>query len=97
MNKNILKYIANCTLHCREKAKVQSYSLQVAGIPDRPLDKIAINLVTECATLTLGNKHTLTITDYLAGWPEAFPLPDKSIDIIELTFLNHYLPVHMCP
>ena len=27
MNKDIRKYIANCTLCCREKAKVQAYSL----------------------------------------------------------------------
>ena len=29
MNKDIRKYIANCTLWCREKAKVQSYLLQM--------------------------------------------------------------------
>ena len=32
MNKNIRKYIANCTLCCREKAKVQSYPLQMMEI-----------------------------------------------------------------
>ena len=34
MNKNIRKYIANCTLCCREKAKVQSYPLQMTEIPE---------------------------------------------------------------
>ena len=33
MNKNIRKYIANLTLCCREKAKVQSYPLQMTEIP----------------------------------------------------------------
>ena len=45
MNKDIRKYIANCTLCCREKAKVQAYPLQVTEIPDRPFDKIAMDLV----------------------------------------------------
>ena len=66
-------------------------------IPDRPFDKIAINLVTECKTSTSGNKHILTIIDHLTGWPDAFPIPDKSADTIVTTFVNEYLPVHMCP
>ena len=97
MNKNIQKYIANCTLFWREKAKVQSYPLQMTEIPDRPFEKIAIDLVTECETSTSGNKHILTIINHLTGWPEAFPIPDKSRDTIASTFLNHYPLVHMCP
>ena len=97
MNKDIRKYIANCALCHREKAKVQAYPLQMTEIPDRPFDKIAINLVTECETSTSGNKHILTIIDHLTGWQEAFPIPDKSADTIVSTFLNQYLLVHMCP
>ena len=96
MNKDIRKYIANC-IFCRcEKAKVQQYPLQMTEIPDRPFDKITIGLVTECEMSTSGNKHTLTIIDHLTGWPEAFPIPDKSADAIVSIFINEYLPVHMC-
>ena len=97
MNKDIRKYIANCILCQREKAKIQHYPLQMREIPDRPFDKIAIDLVTECKTSTSGNKDILTIIDHLTGWPEAFPTPDKSADTIVSTFINEYLPVHMCP
>ena len=45
-------------------------------IPDRPFDKIAIDLVTDCKTSTSGNNHILTIIDHLTGWPEVFPIPD---------------------
>ena len=31
------------------------------------------------------------------GWPEAFLIPDKSVDTIVSTFIDQYLPVHMCP
>ena len=65
--------------------------------PDRPFNKIAIDLVTECETSTSGNKHILTIIYQLTGWPEAFPIPDKSADTIVSTFINEYLPVQMCP
>ena len=96
INKDIRKYIANCILCHREKAKVHKYPLQMTDIPDRPFDKIAIDLVTECETSASGNKHILTIIDHLTGWPEAFPIPDKSADTIVSTFINKYLPVHMC-
>ena len=66
-------------------------------IPDRQFDKIAIELVTDCKTSTSGNKHILTIIEHLTGWPEAFPIPNKSADTIVATLTNHYLPVHMCP
>ena len=65
-------------------------------MPDRPFDKIAIDLVTDCKISTSGNKHILTIIDHLTGWPEAFPIPDKSADNIVATLINQCLPVHMC-
>ena len=95
MNKDIRIYIANCVLCQWEKAKVQQYPLQMTEIPNRPFDKIAIDLVTECETSTSGNKHILTIIDHLTRWPEAFPIPNKSADTIVTTFINEYLPVHM--
>ena len=57
MNKDIRKYNANCVLCQREKANVQHYPLQMTEIPDRPFNKIAIDLVTECERSTSGNKH----------------------------------------
>ena len=90
-------YITNCTLCCREKAKVQAYPFQMTEIPDRPFTKIAIDLVTESKTSNSGNKHIFTIIDHLTGWSEAFLIPDKSADTIVSTTINQYLPVHMCP
>ena len=94
MNKDIQKYIANCH---REKAKIQNYPPQMMEIPNRPFDKIAINLITGCKTSTSGNKHILTVIDHLTGWLEVYAIPDKTADTIVSTFINEYLPVHMCP
>ena len=66
-------------------------------IPDRPFDKIAMDLVTDFTKSNKGNKHILTIIDLLAGWPEAIPIPNKSTDTITKAFIRHYLPRHMCP
>ena len=90
-------YISNCTLCHRENAKVNPHPLQMTEILDKPFDNIPIGLVTECKTSNSVNKHILTIIDYLTGWPEAFHIPDRSADTILSMFINHYLPVHMCP
>ena len=66
-------------------------------IPDRPFDKIAMDLVTDFTESIKGNKHTLTIIDLLTGWPEAIPILNKSADTITKAFIRHYLPRHMCP
>ena len=79
------------------KSQAQQYPLQMTAIPDRPFDKIAINLVTECKMYSSGNKHILTIIDHLTRWPEAFPIPDKSVDTIVAIFVNEYLLIHMWP
>ena len=57
-------------------------------IPDRPFDKITINLVTDCKASTSSNKHILTIIDHLTGWLEALPIPDKSTDTIVATLIT---------
>ena len=59
-NTDIRKYVANCTLCHREKAKVQSYPLKMTEISQQPFGKIATDLVTECETSTSGSKHILT-------------------------------------
>ena len=74
-----------------EKVRVQNYPLQMMEIPERPFNKIAIDLITECNTSTSGNKHILTTIDHLTGWPEAFPISDKTADIIVSTFINETL------
>ena len=66
-------------------------------IPDRPCDRIAMDLVMDFTESNKGNKHILTIIDLLTSWPEAIPIPNKSTDTITKAFIRHYLPRHMCP
>ena len=48
-------------------------------IPDRPFDKIVMDLVADFTESSKGNKHILTIIDLLTGWPEAIPILNKWI------------------
>ena len=96
MNKDSCKN-NNCALCKREKARTQVNPLQKTDIPDRPFDKIAIDLVSDLNISALGNQHILTIIDHLTGWSEAFPIPDKKADTIACISINNYLPIYMCP
>ena len=97
MNKDIHRYITNCALCKKEKARTQIYPLQMTDRPDRPFNKIAIDLVTDLNVSTSGNQCILTIINHLTGWPEAFPIPDKKADAIICVLINNYLPIHMHP
>ena len=69
----------------------------MTDIPNRPFNKIAIDLVSDINVSASGNEHILTIINHLTGWPEAFPILDKRGDTIVYVFINNYLPIHMCP
>ena len=60
-------------------------------IPDRPFNKITMDLVTDFTKSNKGNKHILTIIDLLTGWPEVILTPNKSTDTITKAFIRHYL------
>ena len=75
MNKDIHKYINNCALCKRKKARTQVHTLQITNIPDRPFDKIAIDLVSDLSVSASGNKHILTIIDHLNRMARSFPHP----------------------
>ena len=97
MAKDVKDYLQRCPACQQEKARVQSYPLHMTEIPDRPFNKITMDLVTDFTESKKGNKHILTIIDLLTGWPEAIPIPNKSADTITKAFVRHYLPRHLCP
>ena len=47
MNKDIRKYIMQCTLCCKEKAKVQGYPLQITEIQNILLTRSPLHLVMD--------------------------------------------------
>ena len=88
MAKDVKDYIQRCPECQQEKARVQLYPLHMMEIPDRPFDKIAMDLVTDFTESNKGNKHILTIIDHHRP---------KFADTITKAFIRHYLPRHMCP
>ena len=85
-------------MHCVKGKKVQElkiYPLQMKNIPDRPFDKIAIDLVSGLNISTSGNQHILSIIDHLTGRPKDFPIPNNKTHTIVCVFINIYIPIHV--
>ena len=61
INKYICKYITNHALCKREKAKTHVYPLQMTDIPERPFNKIAIDLVSDLNISASGYQHILSL------------------------------------
>ena len=69
----------------------------MTNIPNRPFDKIVIDLVLDLNISAPGTQQILTIIDHLMGLLEAFPIPNKKAGTIVYIFINNYLPIHRCP
>ena len=74
MSKDIQKYTNNCALCKIEKAKTQVNPLQMNDIPDRPFNKIAIDLVSDLNVSASGDEHIITISDHLT-WGQRLSHP----------------------
>ena len=73
MNKDICKYINNCGLCKRKKARTQVYPLQMTHIPYRSFDKIAIDLVSDLNISASGKSTHIDYHLSLNGMARGFP------------------------
>ena len=96
-NKDIRKYINQCALCCREKAKSSSLPSMYDRHSRMSFWKDHHRFSHRMQNLPFRQQTHSHLIDHLSGWPEAFPIPDKSADSIVTTFINQYLPVNMWP
>jgi len=97
MSKDIQKYCRTCSLCRRDKLKQDSFAIMNTEIPDRPFDKIAIDLIGDFEKSMSGNVYVLTAMDILTGWPIAIPIPNKQANTVANAILKHIVPEHGCP
>ena len=57
--------------------KQDQYPKLPTGVPHKPFDKIAIDLVGPLMKSYVGNVYILTMIDLFSGWPEAMGISDK--------------------
>ena len=46
--------------------------------------QVGIDLIGPLPTTSNGNKYMVILVDYFSKWPEASPLPDKSVFVVAM-------------
>ena len=93
----IFRILAGCGLCKQAMMKQDQYPKLPTGVPWKPFDKIAINLVGPLMKSYMGNVYILTMIDLFSGWPEAVGISDKKAETVGLTFQRVFLSRHSFP
>ena len=79
MHADVQNIVAGCGLCKQTTMKQDQYPRLPTGVPMKPFDKVAINLVGPLRKSYMGNMYIFTMIDLLTGWPEAVGIPDKKV------------------
>ena len=95
--KEINGYVSDCiTCKTRSMQKIKP-PLQETDIPPYPMAKISLDLSGPYPTTLSGNKYIIAFVDWYSGWPEAFPVPDKTADTVADLIIEQIFPRFGCP
>ena len=62
-----------------------------------PFQKVAVDTCGPYPESVTGYKYLLTLVDVYSGWPEFYPLKDKSANAVGQIFVDAMIPRHGCP
>ena len=92
--KEVYGYMEKCiTYQARNMRKIKA-PVQETGIPPYPFAKIGLDLPGPYPTSLSGNKYIIAFIDLSKGYPEAFPVPDKSADNVVHFLIEEIFPRH---
>lgn len=92
--KELYDYVSKCiTCQARIMRKIKP-PVQETGIPPYPFAKVGLDLSGPYPTSLSGNKYIIGFIDLYSGYPEAFPVPDKSADNIVHLLIEEIFPRH---
>ena len=66
--------------------------LQESDIPPYPMAKLSLDLSGPYPTTLSGNKYIIAFVDCYSGWPEAFPVPDKTAETVADLIIEQIFP-----
>lgn len=94
--KDIVRYVADCVPCNTRNLKQQAAPLQEMDKVSMPFQKVAMDMCGPYDTSYGGNRFLLTFVDMYSGWPEFYPLPDKSAEGVADIILTKIIPRHGC-
>ena len=97
MYKELHNYISSCVTCQKRSAQKSKPPLQETDIPPYAFAKIGLDLSGPYPTSLSGNKYIISFIDLYSGYPEAFPVPDKSADNIAHLLIDEIFPRYGAP
>ncbi|CAC5399405.1 unnamed protein product [Mytilus coruscus] len=95
--KELHEYVNSCII-CQQRSSYNAKPLlQETDIPPFPFAKVAVDLSGPYPTSLSGNKYIISFVDIYSGYPECFPVPDKSAANIVQLLMDEIIPRHSCP
>ena len=95
--RDVTKYVKSCVLCSANGMKKDLRPLQAMDTAKFPLEKICIDTCGPYPESHDGNKYLITVMDMFSGWPELYPVPDRSANTVANVLLNDFIPSHSCP
>lgn len=95
--KEIHSYVGDCVLCKTRSLQKVKQPLQETDIPPYPFAKISLDLSGPYVQSLSGNKYIIAFVDWFSGWPEAFPVKDKSAQTVAQLLIEEIFPRFGCP
>ena len=90
--KEVDKWCADCLVCNSRKSPVKNRAhLQLSFAAERPLQRIAMDIIGPLPVTPRGNRCILVIGDYFTKWKEAFPLADMEASSIARVVVNEFI------
>lgn len=80
--KQLYSYVTTCITCQTRNLKKNNPPVQETDIPPYPFAKIALDLSGPYPETLSGNKYIISFIDLYSGWPEAYPVKDKTAETV---------------
>ena len=94
---DLWEYVGKCTQCCQRNLRKVKPPLRETDIPPYAGAKFSLDLAGPFPVTLSGNKYVVSFVDWLSGWIEAFPVPDKTADSVVFLLQTEIIPRFSCP
>lgn len=97
MTKDIRQFVKTCPSCSLRRAGGPKAPLQPVAIPERPFERVSLDIVGPLPRTGSGYKYLLTFIDHLTRYAEAIPLRDQTAPTVARAFIQHVVLRHGVP
>ena len=91
LQEKVAKLIHTCVVCERTKPTLQHNRAPMKTcIADRPMQRIAVDVLGPLPESTKGNKYIIVVADYFTKWTEAYPVPDHQAKTIAQELVKNF-------